>query len=81
MILEIWYNQCQSDEERQRVEQDFALAYNAFERLTDILRRKTKTDTSFSDYEVANWAYLQADKNGYNRALKEILNLINQKEE
>lgn len=32
--------------------------------------------TSEDDYNVSSWAYLQADKIGYERALKEILELL-----
>lgn len=32
--------------------------------------------TSEDDYNVASWAYLQADKIGYERALKEIIDLL-----
>lgn len=33
-----------------------------------------------SKYDVANWAYLQADSNGYQRALEEAIQLLNFKD-
>lgn len=32
--------------------------------------------TSLSDYDSPSWAYRQADKNGYNRAMKEVMSLL-----
>lgn len=76
MAQEIWFSEAKTKEDRERVKQDLALAHNAFKRLTKLLDAKMKDDTAFKDYEVANWAYLQADVNGYNRAVKEILKTI-----
>jgi hypothetical protein len=80
-MQEIWFNGTTTKEERDTVKQDIALAFRAFQRLQEILKRKLKTESSFKDYDVANWAYLQADINGYNRALKEILKLTHTEED
>ena len=42
--------------------------------IEDKLRKIRKTKET--DYDSPSWAYLQADRNGYTRALEEILNLI-----
>ena len=76
-MQEIWFSGAKpSDKEaRERVKQDFGLAHNAFKRLADILSNKTK-ETAVKDYDKAAWPFYQADTNGYNRALTEVLKLI-----
>lgn len=74
-MKEIWFTKANSKEEREKVKQDIALAHNAFKRLSDILANKRKTD-NVGDYDKASWPFYQADFNGYNRALTEVLNLI-----
>lgn len=71
-MKEVWFSK---KEDRDKVKQDIALAHNAFKRLTDILSRKLKSNSS-TDYDKASWPFLQADTNGYNRALTEVLTLI-----
>lgn len=75
MAQEIWFNGVKTKEDRDTVKQDIALAHNAFKRLSDILQRRHK-DNSSTDYDKSSWPFLQADNNGYNRALTEVLNLI-----
>jgi hypothetical protein len=73
-MQEIWFNGNKKDE-RDKVKQDVALAHNAFKRLSAILRGRLK-DNSSQDYDKASWPFYQADNNGYNRALTEVLKLI-----
>lgn len=44
--------------------------------LTDKLASNEKTRISLAGYDSPNWAQKQADANGYQRALNEILELI-----
>jgi hypothetical protein len=75
-MQEIWFNGTKgSKEDREKVKQDVALAHNAFKRMKDILEKKHKNNLS-TDYDKASWPFLQADTNGYNRALQEVLKLI-----
>lgn len=71
-MKEVWFSEKGVD--RDKVKQDVALARNAFSRLEKLLSAKIKENPK--DYDVANWAYLMADTNGYNRALTEVLELI-----
>ncbi len=73
-MQEIWFSGTKTDE-RDKVKQDIALAHNGFKRLSDILKSRHK-DNSSRDYDKAAWPFLQADNNGYNRALTEVLKLI-----
>ena len=76
-MQEIWFSGTKaSDKEvREKVKQDIALAHNAFKRLSGILKSKLK-DNSAQDYDKAAWPFYQADNNGYNRALTEVLKLM-----
>jgi len=46
--------------------------------LTDIIEEKRVGQTLESKYDNPNWAYLQADRAGYERALRNIIDLINE---
>lgn len=52
------------------------------ERLTTILEKKiqsSKTNkVSVETYSNPSWAYLQADANGYERAIKEVISLLSE---
>lgn len=75
-MKEIWFSETKGDKDsRQKVKRDFEAAHSGFETLSKILNKKLK-DGSVDDYSKASWAYLQADTNGWNRALKEVLKLI-----
>jgi len=76
----IWFEKAKSEEEKEAIQRDFDAALRAFERLEEILRRKIKEGSSEKDYENPSWAFLQADRIGYNRAIKEVISLITRKE-
>lgn len=42
---------------------------------------KSKETTSTEDYKIPNWDCYQADRNGYIRAIKSFLSLLNYKED
>jgi len=44
--------------------------------LADIIEEKRAGSTLESHYDNPNWAYLQAHRHGYERALREIMELI-----
>ena len=73
-MQEIWFDGIKRDD-RDKVKQDVALAHNAFKRLSIILKSRLK-DSSSQDYDKAAWPFYQADTNGHNRALTEVLKLI-----
>lgn len=59
---------------------DYERSLYVRQRLEELIETKIKSAeteaTSKDAYNVANWAYLQADLVGYKRALKEIIELI-----
>jgi len=63
-----------------QVRQDFVGGVLLRERLSQLLEEKQEASIKKSraedGYDNANWAYLQADARGYERAISEIISLI-----
>ena len=53
---------------------------NAFDALTEVLEGSMVVDPSVNDYESPSWAYKRADTDGYNRAIRQIIKLLNVKD-
>lgn len=74
-----WVSGLPKDEAKE-LRADYNAGANLRERLATILKEKTEDQNRYGRgkdrYAQANWAYLQADICGYNRALAEILSLI-----
>jgi hypothetical protein len=70
----IWFKGIPS-EDREKREQEVNSYRNAFDSLREILESK-REKSSKSDYDSPSWAYKQADQNGYNRMLDEVLKII-----
>jgi hypothetical protein len=51
-------------------------AKNVLDKLEQIVNSKIKEIVIANDYDSPSWAYKQADRNGYNRALTEIINIL-----
>lgn len=66
------------DDEKERIKELLLNSKSAFGRLREILEKKLKetSGTSPKDYESPSWAYYQADKNGYERAVREVIALL-----
>lgn len=78
--MKITWTKGLSPEKKEEVKRDFQAAALLRERLTELLREKsevTRKGTISKDaYTNSNWAYLQADAVGYQRALEEIISLL-----
>ena len=70
----VWFSG--DKDNKDAVKQDLALARNAFDRMTIILKSKVKESHPTTDYEKAAWPFYRADADGYQRALTEVLKLI-----
>lgn len=70
----------ESEESAQHIRAEFRGSAVLRNKLIDILMKKQETarkSTILKDaYNVPNWAYLQADAVGYQRALDEIISFI-----
>lgn len=75
----VWFKGLDKDYEKE-LRGDFASSVFLRKRLTEILNDKIQGSQKESrgkiSYENSNWAYLQADARGYERAFSEIISLI-----
>ena len=69
-----------SKEEGERLEKSYVAGKYFIDRLKLVLDNKIKESYESSirknNYSNPSWAYLQADKVGYERALKEVISLL-----
>ncbi len=69
-----------SDSSTDEFEKRCAGSRDLFEHFATVLSKGLKAHKAdqlkTSKYEVANWAYLQADSVGYQRAIEEVINLL-----
>lgn len=73
-MLQVWFKGHKDKDARKKE----LLSYrNAFQALEEIL---TEEENTLADYESPSWAYIQADRNGYNRAIRHVRKLLDIKE-
>lgn len=70
-----WLSHLKSTDEKEKLKRSILSVPDVWERLEALLAEKRRVN-EVPDYECPSWAYKQADMNGYNRALTEILELI-----
>ncbi len=71
----IWFMDLPKDQQEDFKKQ-VSSSKDVLEKLESILKTKIKEVTLSEDYDNPSWAYKQADRNGYNRALTEVLNIL-----
>ena len=80
----IWGSHIEDAEERDDFIKYVKNSSSLLDRMTDILTKKIEaadaTRLLKKNFDMASWAYDQADTNGYIRALKEIRAITNRKE-
>lgn len=61
---------------------DFKSSFIIRKRIVEVLRDKIENSRKglLTDYESPSWAYRQADGVGYERALREVISLLEEKE-
>jgi hypothetical protein len=64
-------------DEQEGFKKEVKSAKNVLDKLEDIVRSRLKDIVVTEDYDSPSWAFKQADRNGYNRALMEIINILN----
>lgn len=72
-----WFTKCKTTEDKFAVRQSIMASRESLGRLQDILEPLLKDSPPIADYDSPAWAYKQADRIGYNRALTTVLDLIN----
>ena len=73
-----WVSHIREQEDRDSFKQRLVAASDVLSILRKIAKDKLKEREVFKeiDYKDSSWAYACADRNGYNRALNEIIKLI-----
>ena len=71
----IWFMDLPKDEQ-EGFKRQVKSAKDVLEKLEKIINDKVKDVVLVDDYDNPSWAYKQADRNGYNRALTEVLNIL-----
>ena len=72
-----WFKECKTNADKEQVRKLLNSNKEGFDRLKDILEPMLKEALPTADYDSPSWAYKQADRIGYNRALTTVLDLIN----
>jgi hypothetical protein len=72
-----WFKDCKTKKEKEAVAQALRSQREGLDRLKEILEPMLKDTTPAADYDSPSWAYKQADRNGFNRAVTTVLDLIN----
>lgn len=71
----IWFMDLPKDEQ-EGFKREIKSAKNVLDKLEQIVNSRMKEIVVANDYDSPSWAYKQADRNGYNRALTEIINIL-----
>lgn len=71
----IWFMDLPKDQQ-EGFKRQISSAKDVLEKLELIVQSKMKDVVLSEDYDNPSWAYKQADRNGYNRALTEVLNIL-----
>ena len=72
-----WFKQCKTKEDKEKVRQNVLSNQDSLLRLAVILESLLKESPSSADYDSPSRAYKQAERIGYNRALNQVLDIIN----
>jgi len=72
-----WYKECKTKEDKVKVRQTILSNRESLDRLKEILGPMLKETPPSADYDSPSWAFKQADRIGFNRALNQVLDLIN----
>mgnify|MGYP001570701462 CR=1 FL=1 len=77
-----WTRHVKTQQERDKIKEAIQNSKYTLDILSNILNKELieVDSTSLEDYKIPNWDCHQADRNGYKRALKRFLHLINIKE-
>lgn len=74
----VWTQGLKNPTEKEEFEKTVYASKKVLDKLREIVYNKINAveKTSPEDYKSPSWAYLQADRNGYRRALEEITSIL-----
>jgi hypothetical protein len=70
-----WLSHLKTKEEKEKLKRIILSVPDLWDRFEDICKEMKRTN-QVPDYDSPSWAYKQADMNGFNRALDEIMSLV-----
>lgn len=78
-LATVWTKHLKSTKEKQDFERLVRNNTVVFSRLVNILKEKQEANNKLNvaDYDSPSWAFKQADRNGYERAIQDLLDLFN----
>lgn len=74
----IWFSHLKTKDEQEEFKKNVLGSKIVLDKLADIVYNKIKSQerSTVADYDSPSWAYRQADKVGYSRALEEIISIL-----
>jgi hypothetical protein len=72
-----WYKKCKTQEDKDKVKQTLMSNRDSLLHLEEILESMLEDRPTMADYDSPSWSHKMADRIGYNRALNQVLDLIN----
>ena len=72
-----WYKKCKTQEDKDKVKQTLMSNRDSLLHLEEILESMLEDRPTTMDYDSPSWSHKMADRIGYNRALTQVLDLIN----
>lgn len=79
-MITAWTKDCKSEEEKKQLETTIRNSPVVLDRLSELMQEDfdsiAKTEVGSKVYDNANWAFKQADVNGYKRCLLNYITLL-----
>ena len=72
-----WFKKCKTQEDKDKVKQTLMSNKDSLLHLEEILESMLEDRPTMADYDSPSWSHKMADRIGYNRALTQVLDLIN----
>ena len=72
-----WFKKCKTQEDKDKIKQKIMSNSESLLLLEEILESMLEDRPTTADYDSPSWSHKMADRIGYNRALTQVLDLIN----
>ena len=72
-----WFKKCKTQEDKDKIKQKIMSNSESLLLLEEILESMLEERPTMADYNSPAWSHKMADRIGYNRALTQVLDLIN----
>lgn len=79
-MISAWTKNVKTQEEKEQLQKEVLGSRRVLNRLLELINEEegnlNRSELSTKVYDVANWPYLQADMNGFRRALNTVRTII-----